>query len=126
MENINSVVLVGNLVAAPSLKSDTVLTFSIAVNERRKDDDDEWADYPNFIDCVLFGARCKPLSEMMDKGMRIAVSGRLHQNRWETDDGENRSRLEVVVSNVEIMTIKIDDDSKKSGGKDKSSTKKKR
>lgn len=122
MENMNSVSLCGNLVADPSLKSNTVLTFTIAVNERRKIDE-EWEDVANFFDCVIFGARCKALSEILSKGMKVAILGRLHQNKWENEDGETRSKVEVVVDNIEIMVTRIPDDSDKSS-KPKSKTSK--
>lgn len=115
MENLNSVCICGNLVAAPSLKTDTVLTFTVAVNERRKNDDDEWVDYPNFIDCVMFGARCKALDDILDKGMKVAVCGKLHQNKWENEDGDVRSRIEIVANNIEIMTMKLPEDKTKKG-----------
>lgn len=124
MENMNVVALCGNLVADPSLKTKTVLTFSIAVNERRKIEE-EWEDVPNFIDCVMFGARCDKLSDILEKGMKVAIQGRLHQNRWENEDGETRSKIEVIVENLEIMVSRVSDDSNK-GGKSAKSSKSKR
>ena len=124
MENMNVVAICGNLAADPSLKTKTVLTFAVAVNERRKIDD-EWEDVPNFIDCVMFGARCDKLSDILEKGMKVAIQGRLHQNKWENEDGETRSKIEVIVDNLEIMVTRVVDDSNK-GSKSTKSTKTKR
>lgn len=102
---INNVTLTGNLTRDAELKHDTktpILTGTIAVNERRKQGDD-WVDYPNFIDFVMFGERALKVERWFEKGRKLTISGHLHQQRWEAD-GKNRSRIEVVISSFEFMS----------------------
>lgn len=104
--SINKWVGTGNLGGDPELKATQggtpVLTFSIAVNERIKKGD-SWEDYTNWVDCVFYGKRAESLSRILHKGTKVAVEGRWHQNRWEKD-GQKRSRWEVNVYEVELMS----------------------
>lgn len=105
---INSVSITGNLTRAPELRATQggtqVLGLGVAVNERRKDPaTGEWGDYPSFVDCVVFGNRAEALARILAKGSKVAVHGRLRQDRWQDQDGRNRSRIEVVADEVDLM-----------------------
>lgn len=105
---VNSVSITGNLTRDPELKATTggacVLSMGVAVNERRKDQaTGEWGDYPNYVDCVVFGNRAEALARILAKGSKVAVHGRLRQDRWQDQDGRNRSRIEVVADEVDLM-----------------------
>ena len=108
MGNINSVNISGNLTRDPELRQTAggmcVLTFGIAVNDRRKNQQTgEWEDYPNFVDCTVFGKRAEGLAKFLAKGMKVALSGSLRYSSWEKD-GQKRSKLEVVADEVEVMS----------------------
>jgi single-strand DNA-binding protein len=107
MNGLNSVTLGGNLTKDPELRytqgGTAVLSMSVAVNESRKDGNGEWTDYPNYIDMTLFGKRAESVSDYLSKGTYVAVTGRLHQNRWEKD-GQKRSKVEVVVDNLHFQS----------------------
>jgi single-strand DNA-binding protein len=107
MNGLNSVTLGGNLTRDPELRytqgGTAVLSMSVAVNESRKDGNGEWTDYPNYIDMTLFGKRAESVSDYLSKGTYVAVTGRLHQNRWEKD-GQKRSKVEVVVDNIHFQS----------------------
>lgn len=111
--SINKAILSGNLTRDPELRStpsgSTVLVFGIAVNERIKKGD-EWEDYPNFFDCVMFGRRAESLSRILRKGMKVCVDGRLRYSSWENKDGQRRSKVEVIVDQIDIMQRKGDGD----------------
>jgi single-strand DNA-binding protein len=79
------------------------------VNERIKKGDD-WEDYPNFFDCVMFGKRAESLSKIMTKGMKVVLSGRLRYSSWENKDGQRRSKVEVIAEEVELMQRRSDGD----------------
>lgn len=105
--SINKVIITGNLTREPEVRAlpsgTAVLNFGMAVNDRRKNNQTgEWEDYPNFINCVMFGARAQSVSRFMAKGGKVAVEGRLHFSQWERD-GQKRSKLEVVVDEIELM-----------------------
>lgn len=85
----------------------SVLNFGIAVNDRRKNASGDWEDVPNFVDCVVFGARADGLSKVLAKGMKVAIDGKLRYSSWEKD-GQRRSKLEVMVEDLELMSRQSD------------------
>lgn len=106
--SINRVVISGNLTRDPELRSTqsgmNILTFGMAVNDRRRNaQTGEWEDYANFVDCVLFGNRADYLSRTLRKGTKVVVEGKLRYSSWERD-GQRRSKLEVVVDDVDFVS----------------------
>lgn len=106
--SINKVLITGNLTRDPQLRQTQsglqVLSFGVAVNDRRKNAaTGEWEDYPNFIDCTLFGARAEAVSRYIGKGSKVAIEGKLRWSQWE-QDGNKRSKIEVVVDEIEFMS----------------------
>lgn len=106
MQNINHVVIAGNLTRDPELKvtqsGTSVLSFGVAVNDsRRNRQTGEWEDYPNFVDCHVFGNQADALSRILRKGMKVTIDGKLRYSSWERD-GQRRSKLEVIVNDVEL------------------------
>lgn len=106
--SINRVVISGNLTRNPETRQTqtgmTVMTMGVAVNDRRKNPQTgEWEDYPNYIDCTMFGARASSLSNYLTKGTKVAIEGRLRWSQWEKD-GQKRSKVEVIVEELEFMT----------------------
>ena len=111
--SINRVMISGNLTRNAELRSTqqgtSVLTFGVAVNDRRQNQQTgEWEDVPNFVDCVVWGNRAEALADILKKGLKVAVDGSLRYRSWEADDGSKRSKLEVVVREVELMTPRGD------------------
>ena len=107
--SINRVNISGNLTRDPELRSTAggtqILSFGVAVNDRRRNaQTGEWEDVPNFIDCVVFGQRADALSRFLSKGSKVAIEGKLRYSTWETREGQRRSKLEVVVDEVEFLS----------------------
>lgn len=108
--SINRVVCSGNLTRDPELRQTqtgtSVLTFGMAVNDRQKNSQTgEWEDYPNFIDCTLFGARADGLSKHLHKGIKVVIDGRLRWSQWERD-GQKRSKIEIIVESLDFASAK--------------------
>ena len=106
--SINRVNISGNLTRDPELRATgsgmQILRFGVAVNDRaRNQQTGEWEDRPNFVDCVVFGNRADALSRLLSKGSKVAIEGKLRYSSWETQDGQRRSKLEVVVDEVEYQ-----------------------
>ena len=106
--SINKVIISGNLTRDPEVRMTAggtpVLSFGMAVNERRKNQQTgEWEDHPNFVDCTMFGARAQAVAKYIAKGSKVAVEGKLRYSSWERD-GQRRSKLEVVVDEIEFMS----------------------
>lgn len=104
--SINRVNISGNLTRDSELRSanngTAILNFSVAVNDRRKNASGEWEDVPNYVDCVVFGTRANALNRMLRKGTKVAIEGKLRWSSWEKD-GQRRSKLEVIVDELELM-----------------------
>lgn len=110
--NINRVAISGNLTRDPDYKVSAsgmgILNFSIASNARQKNSQTgEWEDYANYVDCVKFGSGTDYLSQHIHKGSKVVVEGRLHYSSWERD-GQKRSKLEIVVDNLDFVSPKSD------------------
>ena len=104
----------GNLTRDAELRSTqsgmAILGFGVAVNDRRKNPQTgDWEDYPNFVDCTLFGKRAEALERYLSKGSKVAIEGKLRWSQWESDGGK-RSKLEVVVDEIELMSSRNDGD----------------
>lgn len=108
--SINRAVVSGNLTRDPELRATPggtqVLGFGIAVNDRcRNQQAGEWEDYPNFIDCTMFGNRAEALSRILRKGMKVAIEGKLRYSSWEDKNGGGRrSKVEIIPDEVVLMS----------------------
>ncbi|MEG2533468.1 MAG: single-stranded DNA-binding protein [Gordonibacter sp.] len=105
--SINKAIISGYLTRDPELRSTAggmpVLGFGVAVNDRRKNQQSgEWEDYPNFIDCTMFGKRAESISNYLSKGSKVAIEGKLRWSQWERE-GQKRSKIEVIVDEIELM-----------------------
>ncbi len=96
----------GRLTRDPELRytpnGTAVSNISLAVNRRWKGDD-QTKEEVSFFDIVVFGKQAENCSEYLEKGRQVLIEGRLQQRRWETDDGQKRSKVEVVASNVQFL-----------------------
>lgn len=113
--SINRVNISGNLTRDPELRSlpsgTQVLSFGVAVNDRvRNQTTGNWEDRPNYVDCVVFGNRAEPLNRFLSKGSKVAIEGKLRWSQWQDKQtGSNRSKLEVVVDQVEFLSPRDQD-----------------
>ena len=105
MADINNVVLVGRLTRNAELKYTNtgfpVSKVSIAVNKKRKKDD-QWIDEVNYFDVTIWGKTAENLQPYLLKGKQVGIQGELKQDRWE-QDGQSRSKVEVVATNVMLL-----------------------
>lgn len=104
--SVNQVAVTGNLTRSPELRATqggtAVLSFGIAVNDRRKNASGQWEDVPNFFECVTFGNRATALGDILTKGMKVAIAGKLHYSSWE-NDGQKHSKVDIIANEVELM-----------------------
>lgn len=108
MKNINIVVLCGNLTRDPEVRYTgsgmCVTTFSLAVNDSKKNTAGQWEDVAGFFDVKMFGKRAESLSKMLVKGQKVTVSGKLAFETWsESKTGQRRSKVSIIASDVELM-----------------------
>jgi len=103
MANANTITIIGNVTRDPELRyltSGTALAqLGVAVN-RRYQQNGEWQEDTSFFDVVCWRELADNVSESISKGDRIIVTGRLEQRSWETQDGDKRSKVEIVADEV--------------------------
>ena len=105
-ENINRVIITGNLTADPELRhtggGTPVCQLRVAVNGRRKDDSGNWVDKPNYFNVTVWGAQGENASKYLEKGRPVAIDGRLDWREWEKD-GNKRQSVEIVADTVQFL-----------------------
>lgn len=106
MVSYNKVILMGNLTRDPEVRYNpngtAVANFGLAVNRRYKQGEENREEV-SFFDIVVFGKQAENCSQYLNKGSGVLIDGRLQQRRWDTDDGQKRSKVEVVANNVQFM-----------------------
>ena len=106
MVSFNKVILMGNLTRDPEIRYNpngtAVANFSLALSRKYKQGE-EYKEEVSYIDIVVFGKQAENCGQYLSKGRGALVEGRLQQRRWETDDGQKRSKVEVVANSVQFM-----------------------
>jgi len=107
MSSYNRVILMGNLTRDPELRylpSNTpVVNLGLAVNRRYKNQQGEQQEEVTFVDCEAFARTAEIINQYMSKGQPIHIEGRLRLDQWQSQDGQNRSKLKVVVENFQFV-----------------------
>lgn len=102
MNNLNSANISGNLTHDVEVKytnnGTAVAGFVVAVN-RKYGETEEVA----FIECKMFGKLAEAVGQYMGKGRQVIVGGRLHQEKWQAQDGSNRSKLTIIVDFIQLL-----------------------
>jgi single-strand DNA-binding protein len=105
----NKIILIGNLTKDPEVRytpqGTSVCNFAIAVNRKYKQGD-ELKEEVTYIDIVTFGKQADTCGQYLNKGSAVLVDGRLQQRRWETEEGQKRSKYEVVAQSVRFLPRK--------------------
>ena len=104
--SLNQVTLMGNLTRDPELRQtpngQNVTSFSLALNRSYKDASGAWQEATDYIDCVSWGPLAERVSQYLSKGRRCLVQGRMQSRSWE-QDGQKRSKVEVLASDVTFL-----------------------
>ena len=121
----SNVTIVGTLTRAPALRSPPagapVPNFGVAVNRRWQNrDNQQWEESTSFFNVTCWRDLAQNVSESLEKGARVVVTGRLEQRSWETQDGERRSVVEIVADEVgpslRWATAEISKNDRREGG----------
>jgi len=104
--NINRVVISGNLTRDPDLRSlpsgNSVCSLRIAVNTRRKEGT-EWVDKPNYFSVTVWGAQGENCARFLAKGRPVAIDGRLEWREWTDKEGNKRESVEIIADSVQFL-----------------------
>lgn len=104
--SLNQVTLMGNLTRDPEVRTtpsgQSVCSFSLALNRAYRDKNDQWQEATDYVDVVAWGPLGERVGQYLSKGRRALVQGRLQSRSWE-QDGQKRSKLEVLASDVTFL-----------------------
>ena len=105
MNNLNSILLEGNLVRDPEIgytpKGAPVCNFTVACNRYYKQGE-ELEEEVSYFDVTVWNRLAEVCKEYLAKGRGVRVVGRLKQDRWEDPDGKTRSKVHIVAEHVEF------------------------
>ena len=113
--NFNKVFLMGNLTRDIEIRqlpsgSGSVANIGLAVNRRFKKQDGQFGEETTFVDCEAWGRTAETMAQYLEKGRPVFIEGRLKLDQWQDKQGQNRSKLKVVVDNFQFI------DSREGGG----------
>ncbi|MCR4324347.1 MAG: single-stranded DNA-binding protein [Candidatus Curtissbacteria bacterium] len=110
--SLNKVLLIGNLTRDPELRytpsGAAVCSFGIATNRFYVAADGTKKEEAEFIKIVSWNKLAELCSQLLSKGRKVYVEGRLQTRSWETPDGQNRQTTEVVIDDMRILDSRRD------------------
>ncbi len=121
----NTVTITGNATREPELRftpsGQAVCSFGLAVNRRWQNrQTQEWEESTSFIDITAWAQLAENAAESVGRGTRVTVTGRLDQRSWETQEGDKRSKVEVVADDIAISlrwaTATVQKNERRDGG----------
>jgi single-strand DNA-binding protein len=100
MSDINNTIISGRLTKDPAVRGGgNVAQLSVASN-RQYQRNGEWVEEVVYLDVSCFGHIAKKAIDKLIKGAFVTVVGRLELNRWQAEDGSNRSQIRLVANQL--------------------------
>ncbi len=107
MPELNAVVIAGNLTKDPIFRQTTsgtpVVNFSIASNRRFKDKNEEWKEDVCYVGIVAWNRLADSCKDRLKKGNAVLVDGELQSRTFKTDDGANRTIVEIKARRIQFL-----------------------
>lgn len=104
--NFNKVFLMGNLTRDIELKKTpnnmSVANVGLAVNRQYRSGDEN-REETTFVDCEAWGRTAEVMNQYLKKGRPVFLEGRLKLDQWQDREGNNRSKLKVVIENFQFI-----------------------
>ena len=104
----NKVLLLGNLTRDIEVRhlpnsNQAVANIGIAMNRRYRTAEGENREDTTFVDCEAWGRTAETMAQYLHKGRPVFIEGRLKLDQWQDRDGNNRSKLKVVVESFQFV-----------------------
>lgn len=103
---INKAILVGNVGRDPEIKSlpsgSRLATFSLATNERRKDENGNWSDHTEWHNIIVWGRTVDVVEKYVTKGRQLYIEGPIRTRSWETD-GVKKYMTEITALTLKLL-----------------------
>ena len=107
MVSINKMIIIGNLGSEPEMRftpnGRPVTSFSVATNWRYTTPEGERKEETEWFTVVSWGRLAEQCNQFLTKGRLVYVEGRLRTHTWESQDGQRRSRNEIVADRVSFL-----------------------
>ncbi len=104
MLNLNRVMILGNATRPPENRftpnGKEVANFAVATNRRWKDQTGNFQEQTEFHEVVAWGPLASISKQIIQKGSKVYVEGRLQTRTWETPDGNKRQKTEIIAENI--------------------------
>lgn len=119
--NYNRVLLMGNLTRDVELRytpgnNTAVANIGLAVNRRYRTGEGEQREETTFVDCEAWGRTAEVMNQYLAKGRPVFIEGRLKLDQWQDQQGQNRSKLKVVIENFQFIDSRGGGDGGSGGG----------
>jgi len=122
MPEINYVIVAGNLTKDPVFRETTnktpVVNFSIASNRKYKDSSNQWQEDVCYVGIVAWNKLAESCRERLKKGSAVLVDGELQSRTWKSEDGHNRSIVEIKARRIQFLNKRLVNNSENNGSHD--------
>ncbi len=107
MPEMNSVIIAGNLTKDPVFRQTTngtpVVNFTVASNRKFRDSGSQWQEDVCYVGIVAWNKLADSCRDRLKKGSAVLVDGELQSRNWKTDDGHNRSIVEIKARRIQFL-----------------------
>ena len=107
MPELNSIFITGNLTKDPVFRTTTngspVVNFAIAANRKYRDSNSQWQEDVCYIGVVAWNKLAESCNERLKKGNAVLIDGELQSRSWKTDEGHNRSIVEIKARRIQFL-----------------------
>lgn len=107
MRDLNKVMIIGNMTRDPEIRTipsgQSVASFSVATNRSWNDNSGELQKAVEYTDMVAWGKLAEIAGQILKKGRRVYIEGRLQTRNWEGQDGVKRYKTEVIASDLIVL-----------------------
>lgn len=104
---LNKAMIIGNLTRDPELRytpnGQAVASFGVATNRRWNDAAGERHEEAEFHEIVAWGKLAEICNQILSKGRKVYIEGRIHSRSWEAPDGSKRTRVEIIASDMRAL-----------------------
>ena len=111
-KSLNKVMLIGNLTRDPEMRytpqGTAVCTFGVATNRSWTDTSGEKKEEADFHNIVAWNKLAEICAQLLKKGRKVYVEGRLQTRSWQGQDGTQKQRTEIVINDMVILDRKTD------------------
>ncbi len=111
MPEINYVIVAGNLTKDPIFRQTTnntpVVNFSIASNRKYKDSSNQWQEDVCYVGIVAWNKLAESCRDRLKKGSAVLVDGELQSRSWKSEEGHNRSIVEIKARRIQFLNKRL-------------------